>query len=160
MSIIPSPTRQRHPGHAPTATERPRGVQPARLGCKPGTSADVLRDLRTAANRETARKADRALTAAYDPHGIPAGFQVQSIDIYTVRTVEELAEIEAADAAAFAANLAAVKTLLDAHPCPGSDHIVRMLLFPIAAMLGDTHTAYDHRPIGVSVGRELGEVAL
>ncbi len=54
MSIIPSPTLLRHRAPAP-GPERPRGVQPARLGGRAGVSADVLRDLNAAAKLEEHR---------------------------------------------------------------------------------------------------------
>jgi hypothetical protein len=126
--------------HEARPAERERGVQPARLGCKPGTSADVLRDLRAAADRDTARK---ALTRAYDPTGIPPGCRRRVIDLAlfaaSFTTVEE--------------NLAVINAALS-----GPDaHTARMLLLPhaarIAELLGST---WDHREIGVSVGRELG----
>lgn len=141
MKILAPPTPQRH--HTPAVAERPRAVAPARLGGRPSIAADVLRDLRNAAARELHRQTSTALARAYDPNGIPPGFQRRHIDLAlfaaSFTTVEE--------------NLAAINAALS-----GPDaHAARMAALPfaerIAALLG---TTYDHRPIGVAVGRELG----
>ena len=134
MKILAPPTPQRH--HTPAVAERPRAVAPARLGGRPGVSRSVLNDLRKAADRD-------ALARAYDPQGIPPGFQRCVIDLAlfaaSFTTVEE--------------NLAAINAALS-----GPDaHAARMAMLPfaerIAALLGST---WDHRPLGVAVGRELG----
>lgn len=71
--------------------------------------------------------------------------------------VLELATV--VDAAAEELTLALVEfacAVSDLAVRPGGAHALRILLAPYE---GRPVTAYDHRPIGVAVGRELGEVA-
>ena len=143
MKILAPPTPRRHPGPAPT--ERPRGIQPARLGCAPGTSRGVLDTLMTAGTREADRRSGELM-------GDLRASVAQERAIY-VLTGYVLDDTEAA-LAGLAFQLA---TLIKAGA--GADHTVRMLLLPIAAQFAEqlpaAHSTWDHRPLNVAVGREL-----
>lgn len=82
-----------HPDEAallvPVATTRPRGVEPRRLACAPGTSATVLRELR--ADGEPSPAARAALDRLAGPtRGIRTAW-LRPVPLATIPTLEDLA---------------------------------------------------------------------
>ena len=147
MSIIPSPTLRRHPGSTPTPSERPRAVAPARLGCAPGASRDVLADLRAFAAREQHRPQPQPRPWPGLMHAVGATHAVCLHADIVLDDLSDLAE--------------SWIDLLEPLVAAGVDHAVRMVLLPVAALLaepldGGAHSTWDHRPLGKPVGRELG----
>jgi hypothetical protein len=144
VKILAPPTPRRYPGPAPT--ERPRGIQPARLGCAPGTSRGVLDTLMTAGTREAYRRSGelmgelRASVAQERATYVLTGYVLDDTEAALAGLAFQLTTLIGAGAA--------------------KDHAVRMLLLPVRArfaeLLPTGRSTYDHRPLGVTVGRELG----
>jgi len=145
VKILASPTSRRHPGPAPT--ERPRGIQPARLGCAPGTSRGVLDTLMTAGTREADRRSGelmgdlRASVAQERATYALTGYVLDDTEAALAGLAFHLTKLIKAGAA--------------------EDHATRMLLLPVRAQFAEllpaAHSTWDHRPLGVTVGRELGD---
>ena len=109
MSIISLPRQQlkHHPDQAVIPAEKPRGVEPRRLPCAPGTSRHVLDELRA----ETAPVPPTALRQAFDR---PAPTWLPAIGLRPV----PLASVVRDDIATTAAALAQLHAAAEYVPLP------------------------------------------